>query len=58
MNQEVKGAAIALMSIFVFLLFIGWFSRWMTVSYYPRSGVYLETDTSFRRESELFPSRT
>lgn len=56
MNQEYKGALIALASIFAFLLFIGWFSRWMTVSYYPQPGVYLESP-DFRDESELFPSR-
>lgn len=57
MNQEVKGAIIALASIFAFLLFIGWFSRWMTVSYYPQPGVYMETDINFRDDDELVPSR-
>jgi hypothetical protein len=58
MNQEVKGAAIALFSIFAFIFFITMSSRIISkTGYYSTPGVYLESD-SFIDDERLIPSRT
>jgi hypothetical protein len=57
MNQEVKGAVIALGSIFSFLLVLAILSKFIPVSGYKPTGVYTPADTAFNENDKLYLSR-